>query len=145
MASVGEIYLHAQYYRHAVTQAWMSKYLLILAINPSGDIVFRTLTSQPNGRPQNPSCYHGNPVAGYYLGILGGALNKPTWVDLHPQMDLDNHDFGQKITAGVIMLCRSLQTNTLCHVLSCAANAPDTTVAQFHSMQNARHALGCPP
>jgi hypothetical protein len=141
--AVGDIYLHAQYYRNAITQQWMSKYFLVLAISPSGDIVFRLLTSQPHGRPNNPPCYHGDPVAGYYLGVLGGSLNKPTWLDLHPHKDMDGDDFAQKITEGVISFCRTLPIGMLCPAISCAANAPDTTNAQYGLMLNARHALGC--
>lgn len=82
-------------------------------------------------------------MAGYYLGILGRALNKHTWVDLHPHKDMDDRNFGQKISVGVITLCRLLPTRTLCHVLSCAANAPDTTIAQYGLMLNARDTLEC--
>ena len=53
-----------------------------LAVLPGGDLVGRDLTSRAHGRPVAPPCYHGDPYPGFYLGILGGQLQRESWLDL---------------------------------------------------------------
>jgi hypothetical protein len=54
--------------------------------------VVRVLTSRPHGRPVEPPCYHGDPYPGFYLGILGGPLQRGSWVDLRALDDVDAND-----------------------------------------------------
>ena len=140
--SPGEIFRHARYYRSA--GEWKSKYLLILAGTPGGDVIYRLLTSRAHGRPKKPRCFHGDPYPGFYLGVLGGPLTADSWLSLHPTDDYDGSALLTGIQSGDIQPITSLPMTLLCPALDCVANADDTTQQQEHCIRDVRAALGCP-
>lgn len=93
LATAGQIWQDDCYYLDSQTGQCMRKFVLVLAVDTqSGDSVTVVFTSKSNGLPENPACYIGNPRSGYYLGLLGGLLNKPTWVDFSCLETLDSDD-----------------------------------------------------
>lgn len=139
----GEIYRHDRYYQNA-QGGWEAKYLVVLAFSPGQDIIYRLLTSEQHGRPQAPPCYHGDPYPSYYLGIPGNPLTRPTWVDLRAADDYDRNDFDADTANGTLSLIMNLPLLVLCAVLTCAANAEDTTNQQNRAMLDQRARLACP-
>jgi len=138
----GQIYRHDHFYRDAAGQ-WQTKYLLVLTGTPDGDVVFRLLTSQAHGRPEQPPCYHGNPYPSFYLGHLGGVLTAKSWIDLRRQDDYDGISFNADLTARDLSLVATLPPETLCQALDCAASADDTTRQQERLIRDQRAALHC--
>jgi hypothetical protein len=138
----GQIYRHAQYYRNTEGQ-WKSKYLLVLAGSPSGDVIYRLLTSRVHGRPKTPRCFHGLPYPGFYLGLLGGPLTSDSWLSLHESDDYDGAAFGAALRSGLLQSICTLAIPLLCSVLACVANADDTTRQQERCIRDVRAALAC--
>lgn len=139
----GEIYRHDRYYQN-VQGEWEAKYLVVLAFTPGQDIIYRLLTSAPHGRPERPPCYHGDPYPGYYLGVPGNPLTRPTWVDLRAADDYDSRDFDADTASGTLSLIVNLPLSVLCAVLACVANAEDTTREQHQALLDQKARLGCP-
>ncbi len=143
MPRPGEIYWHDRFYRNERGQ-WEVKYLVTLAFSPGQDIIHRTLTSRRNGRPEAPPCYHGDPYPGYYLAVPGAPLTQPTWVDLRTTDDYDSRDFGADMANGSLSLIMNLSLPVLCEVLTCTANAEDTTNQQNQALLDQKARLACP-
>lgn len=124
----------------------MPKFLLVLAVHPNGDVIYRILTSKGYGRPKALPCYHGNPYSGFYLGILmpNGDLWDETWLDLRETEDFDRIDFATLASDGILTLRHTITKPQLCSVLACAAAAPDTTNRQRNAIINFRQTLNCP-
>lgn len=139
----GEIYRHDRFYRNE-QGAGEAKYIVVLAFTPGQDIVHRTLTSRRNGRPEEPPCYHGDPYPGYYLGVPGNPLTRPTWVDLRATDDYDSDDFNIDMANGALQLIMTLPLPVLCAVLACTANAQDTTRQQNQALLDLKAQLECP-
>jgi len=137
-----EVYRHDRYYRNE-QQEWEAKYLVILAFTPGRDVIHRTLTSRRNGRPEAPPCYHGDPYPGYFLGIPGDSVTRPTWVDLRATDDYDSNDFDAAMANGTLQLTMTLPLPMICAVLSCAANAEDTTWQQHQALLDQKAQLNC--
>lgn len=102
----------------------------MLARTESGDIVARLMTSRAHGRPERPRCFHGRPYAGFFLGVLGGALTANSWVDLGPLDDFDALDFQRLEGQGIIAAVAQLAAPLFRELLDCAARADDTTRLQ---------------
>ncbi len=132
----GEIYLHRQFYADSQSGELLDKYFVVLAETPGGDLVIRLLTSRQNNRHEQPPCFHGDPYPGYFLGIPGGVLVRPTWVDLRPMDDADRLDAKRNLERGRIELIRNLDARQLRPLLDCAANAVDTTRIQERAMRD---------
>lgn len=133
---IGCVYHHRDFYAASDTGELRSKYLLILALPPGDDVIFRMLTSRhAHARPHG--CHHGAPYPGYGLGILGGELSRPTWVDLREQDDYDIDVFGGKLRRGVIREVLQLEPPLLRGALVCAAAANDTTNRQSRHIRDA--------
>lgn len=141
--SAGQIFRHLRYYQSAAG-AWKSKYLLILAGTPGGDVIYRLLTSRAHGRPKNPRCFHGDPYPGFYLGLLGGPLTADSWISLHPTGDYDGRALIADMARGDLQLITTLPMSVLCPALDCVANADDTTRQQERCIRDVRAELGCP-
>jgi hypothetical protein len=139
----GEIYRHDRYYQNA-QGGWEAKYFVVLAFTPGRDVVHRALTSRRNGRPEAPPCYHGDPYPGYYLGVLGTPLTRPTWVDLRAADDYDRDDFDADLATGALPLIMTLRLPVLCEVLACTASAEDTTKQQHQALLDQKAQLACP-
>lgn len=134
---VGEVYRHARFYRD-VTGQLCAKYLLVLAMSDNDDVVTRLLTSRYEGiRPEQPPCHHGDPYPGYFLGILGGALNHKSWLDLRVFDDLDASELRRNLAEGVLTLTCRLAGRQLRAALECAAAAEDTTRFQERRIRDA--------
>lgn len=137
---VGCIYHHAGFYADSFTGELLGKYLVILALPQAGDVVFRLLTSR-HASLRPAGCHHGTPYPGFFLGVPGGVLARPTWVDLREQDDYDTNVFTGRIAKGLIRAELQLNQPLLRELLDCAANADDTTPRQSRHMRDAIAAL----
>jgi hypothetical protein len=133
----GELYRHDAFYRSAETARLEPKYLVLLAILPSSDLVARLLTSRPHGRPEQPACFHGRPYSNFYLGTIGGPLSSKSWVDLRYHDDFDEFEFRRRLKSGRIVPITSLAAEPLRNLLDCAAAAEDTTGLQERAIRDA--------
>lgn len=141
-ARVGHIYRDDAFYADPLTGALRTKYFLVLAAPPRGDIVARLLTSRyASQRPEAPPCYHGDPYAGFYLGVLGDPLGSKSWLDLRPLHDLDRWDFAKHEEAGRLTDVMALSMPQLRAAMECAAAAEDTTRAQERTIRDTLAAL----
>ena len=138
---VGGIYHHQAFYAAPITGELLGKYLAVLAIPVGGDVVFRLLTS-PYAELRPPGCHHGAPYPGYGLGVAGGELLRPTWIDLRGQDDYDVDVFQGRIRKGQIRHVLTLGSAVARCVLECAAAADDTVRQQARHIQDAMAALG---
>lgn len=137
---VGCIYHHDAFYANRETGEQLGKYLVVLALPPGDDLVFRVLTSRhADMRP--PGCYRGVPYPGFGLGVPGGELTRPTWVDLREQSDYDSDVFQGRIERGVIRPVMQLDAALLRKVIECATGADDTTPRQERHMRDALTAV----
>ena len=97
------LWLDSRYYLNQETGRYMPKYVLIIATSPNGnDALSAVLTSKANGLREEPACDPGPPRAGYYIGVPGGILYKPTWVDFSSVKDQDDFEFKKLIDNGRI-------------------------------------------
>lgn len=132
----GEIYRHDAFYRSAENGRPEPKYLVLLAMLPSGDLVARLLTSRPHGRPEQPPCFHGRPYSSFFLGVIGGTLSSKSWADLRYLDDFDEFEFQRRLKSKRITLTTSLAKNTLIQLLNCVAAAEDTTRLQERAIRD---------
>jgi hypothetical protein len=124
---INTLWRDAHYYRHPETGSFMPKYVLILAVSPdAGDALTAVMTSKPNGLREDPPCQLGNPRAGYFLGIPGQPLCKPTWVDFNSLVVQDILDF-QERGRHYIVTAEPLQlpAPVFCSLLRCVAQSED--------------------
>lgn len=146
MPAVGEVWEHAGFYTDKATGAPLTKHLLVLAIRPDGDIVFRLLTSQVYNRPTNPACIQDGDRPGYFLAIPqpGGKLWKDTWLDLREmEDDFDSLIFERRVQQQQLGLVHKFSDQVMCSALACAAYADDTTKKQKQHIMDARALLNC--
>jgi hypothetical protein len=118
----------------------LGKFLVVLALPAGGDVVFRVLTSR-HAHVRPPGCHHGVPYPGFSLGVPGGELDRPTWVDLREQDDYDGDVFRGRLARGVIRPVMDLESGVLRELLGCAASADDTTRQQGRHMRDAMAAI----
>ncbi len=137
----GQLYRHDQFYLSAETGRYETKYFVVLAFTPAGDVVARLLTSRAHGRPEQPPCYHGDPYPGFYLGVLSPPLGAKSWVDLRSLEDFDISSLQRKLKQRQISLITALPNITFTALLDCVANADDTTKLQETSIRNQLAAL----
>jgi hypothetical protein len=146
MPASGEVWSHPNFYVDGATGESLTKYLLVLAVRPDGDIVYRLLTSRDYNRVIAPACVQSGDRPGYYLGVPqpGGTLKRPTWLDLREvESDYDSADFKRLSQTGVLRMIHAVPLELLCPALSCAAYAQDTTKAQKGHIMQSRASLGC--
>ena len=129
------------------TGEFKPKYVLILAVGLGAeDAISAVLTSRSNGLREAPACYPGPPRAGYYLGVPGAGLGKPTWVDFSSVSDEDAFDFKRKMASGRITQEQLvLPTQTFCGVLRCLSRSEDINKRQHKWLAETLATLGCPP
>lgn len=141
-ARIGHIFRDAAFYLEPSTGELKSKYFLVLAAPALSDIVIRLLTSRyADVRPQDPACFHGDPYPGFYLGVLGGALNSRSWLDLRPTEDLDRWDFARCEETGRLSESIALPSPLFRSALECTASADDTTRAQERLIRDSLAAI----
>jgi hypothetical protein len=138
---VGCVYHHEAFYADGDTGEVLGKYLVILAAPQRADLVFRVLTSR-HAQWRPPGCHHGAPYPGFALGVPGGELTRPTWVDLREQDDYDSDVFRGRLERGLIREVQQLPAGLLRDLLDCAASADDTTPRQERHMRDAMAASG---
>lgn len=131
----GDIYRLEAFYQDPEGKL-LSKYLVVLALDGGGDLIGRLLTSRAHGRPENPRCYHGDPYAGFYLGILGAPLTERTWVDLRGLDDFDCDFFAAEIKRGRFQRVLAITPAMTKAVIECVASADDTTGRQERNLRN---------
>jgi hypothetical protein len=76
--------------------------------------------------------------------VPGARLTRPTWVDLRAADDYDSRDFDADTGNGALSLAMNLPLLVLCAVLTCAANADDTTREQHQALLDQKARLDCP-
>ena len=135
---IGQIWLDVDFFGDGTKK----KYFLVLALTKDGDVVHRNLTKQGKGRGDNPRCHHGAPFDGFYLGVLGGPLTLPTWLDLGDWDDLDDLTFAKWSKSGKIKYVMELAKPDLCLALRCAAGA--VSGRQRLRVMESVGALSCP-
>lgn len=137
---VGGIYRHADFYFAADTGVALPKFLVILALPPRGDVVLRLLTSR-HAYARPIGCHHGAPYPGFALGVPGGQLTQPTWIDLRAQDNYDVDVFRGRLDRGVISHALQLDNALVRALLECAASADDTSREQACHIRDAMAAV----
>jgi hypothetical protein len=124
---------------------YVAKYVIVLAVGPSGDALVIRLTTKPKGLPSLPACHHGAPRSGYFVGIPGAApLHRETWAVFDDFFDLDSHLVATGIGNG-----RYVQTGTTfpaakyCALLRCAIQSDDITKKQRNMVYSTIEACNC--
>ena len=128
----GQIWQDDYYYLDPKSGECKRKYLLVLAVDAkTQDAITIVFTSQPNGLPDHPACYIGNPRSGFYLGVPGGVLQKETWLDFNSLKTLDADDFALHIKQSRKSLVpQTLSTASFCAVLRCIMQTQDDITNQ---------------
>lgn len=147
LAATGQIWQDDCYYLDDQTGQCMRKFVLVLAVDAhSGDSVTVVFTSKSNGLPETPACYIGNPRSGYFIGVLGGMLNLPTWVDFNCLETLDCDDLKLHVQSNrKLLLNQTLNKAQLCAVLRCIMQIQeDISKREYRLLGDAIEALGCP-
>lgn len=144
-AVAGQIWRDNCYYLNRATGECERKYVLVLAVDAAaGDAVTAVFTSKPNGLTEKPPCSSGPPRAGYFVGLPGGVMQKPTWVDFSSLEMLDDSDLQRNLRSGRMSLLPQTLTPTLfCAVLRCALRSDDITRRQARLVADTAAALGC--
>lgn len=126
LAAPGQIWQDDCYYLDENNKC-QRKYVLVLAVDPKyGDCVTLVFTSTPNGLPEQPACYIGNPRSGFYLGIPGYVFYKETWLDFNSLKTLDDYDLRLHQKQGrKTLLKQTLPQPTFCAVLRCILQMQD--------------------
>lgn len=132
----GEIHHHRRFYADRETGELRGKFLLVLAVTHGGDIVVRLLTSRQHGRPKTPPCFQGDPYPGFHFGVLGGPLNRETWLDLRPADDIDPFMAERDRRKGDLELTSAIPHALLRPAAECVAGARDTTRAQERAIRD---------
>lgn len=137
----GAIYRDDAFYVDAQSGALKTKYFVVLAAPPKGDVVIRLLTSQASSRPEVPACNHGPPYPSYYLGVPGGRLGKKTWIDLRTCDDIDPIDATRRMQKALLHAEGHIAPAILRLAMACVAGAQDTTTHQEKLIRDALAAL----
>jgi hypothetical protein len=140
------LWCDSQYYFDPKTGKYYLKYVLILATSPDGTAALSAvLTSKSNGLREAPACDPGPPRAGYYLGVPGSGLTKPTWVDFSSFDNQDDFAFKKSISDNRITSHGLvLSSATFCGILRCLSKSDDLTKRQHKWLADTIGSLGCP-
>lgn len=145
-AAPGQVWQDNCYYFDSATGECMRKYVLVLAVEPkSGDCVTAVFTSKPHGLKENPPCSLGPPRAGYFVGVPGGVLSQPTWVDFSSVATLDSGDLAMHVRSGrKKQLELALPQPVFCAVLRCVLQSEDIALREARWIADTVAALHCP-
>ena len=145
LATPGQIWRDDCYYLDRSTGECQRKYVLVLAVDSIGkDCVTAVFTSKPNGLAESPACSSGPPRAGYFVGVPGGVMNKPTWVEFSSVEMLDDTDLQRHINGNrKTLLMQRLEPPVFCGILRCALRSDDLTRRQARLLGDLAAALGC--
>lgn len=141
----GQIWQDNCYYLNRSTGACERKYVLVLAVDASRrDVVTAVFTSKSHGLTQAPACSSGPPRSGYYVGVPGGVLSLPTWVDFSSLDTVDEADLLRQIAQGrTSLLSQALAPAVFCGVLRCVLRSEDVTGRQARLVGDVITASGC--
>lgn len=141
----GQIWRDECYYLDRQTGECKRKYVLVLALDGSGDAITAVFTSKPNGLTETPSCSLGPPRAGYFVGTPGGVFSLPTWVDFSSIATLDAVDLATHVASGrTYKQTQTLPAALFCTVLRCALQSEDITGRQARWIGDTAAQLNCP-
>lgn len=145
-AQPGQIWRDDCYYLDRTTGECQRKYLLVLAVEPRfEDLVTAVFTSKPNGLVELPACNLGPPREGSFVGVQGGVLLLPTWVDFNSLQDLDASDMSKlQRSSRMSLVPQVLPTPAFCSVLRCVLQCDDLTKRQARLIGDVVSSLGCP-
>lgn len=142
--AVGQIWQDDCYYLDSETGECKRKYVLTIAVESSGDTLTAVFTSRPNGLPEDPACFHGPPRAGYFVGVLGQPLVKPSWIDFSSVETLDEIDLKIHLRDGRKKpIPLRIETELLCLVLRCLLQSEDLTKRQIKLLGDLLAELEC--
>lgn len=141
----GQIWRDDCYYLDTATGECKRKYVLILAVESSGcDAVTAVFTSKSNGLTETPPCSLGPPRAGHYVGVPGGVMTLPTWVDFSSIDTLDNYDLAVHVSSSrKSLVAQTLPLEILCAILRCVLQSDDITMRQARWIGDAVAVLNC--
>ncbi|MDD5176659.1 MAG: hypothetical protein PHQ05_09585 [Sterolibacterium sp.] len=140
----GQIWQDDCYYLDRLTGECKRKYVLVLAVDGSGDAVTAVFTSKPHGLTETPACSLGPPRAGYFVGVPGGVFNQPTWVDFSSLDTLDGFDLATHVSSGrTRLLSQTLPAEIFCGVLRCVLQSEDITARQARWIGDTAAKLNC--
>ena len=104
----------------------------------------KEVTSKSNGLTETPPCSLGPPRAGHYVGVPGGVMTLPTWVDFSSIDTLDNYDLAIHVSSGrKSIVTQTLPPEILCAVLRCVLQSDDITRRQARWIGDAVAVLNC--
>lgn len=143
--SAGKIWRDDCYYLDLKTGECKRKYVLILAVESNTcDAVTAVFTSKPNGLTEAPPCSLGPPRAGHYVGMPGGVMPKPTWVDFSSIETLDNYDLAAHVSKNrKSLVAQTLPPEIFCAVLRCLLQSEDLSMRQARWIGDTVAALNC--
>jgi hypothetical protein len=139
------LWCDSRYYLDEKAGVYKRKYVLVLATSVSGgDALSAVLTSKANGLREEPACDPGPPRAGYYVGVPGGNLIKPTWVDFSSVKDEDDFKFKKLIDNGRITpIALVFPGDVFCGILRCLTRSEDINKRQHSWLAATIASLGC--
>lgn len=133
----GQIWRDDCYYLNRQTGACERKYLAVLAADPKHeDIVTAVFTSKSHGLTESPACSLGPPPrAGYFVGVPGGVLPLPSWLDFNSAQDVDEQDFRRMLRSGRLSrMAQTVAAPVFCGALRCLLGFDDLTGRQARLM-----------
>lgn len=141
----GQIWRDDCYYLDSTTGECKRKYVLILAVESNGcDAVTAVFTSKSNGLTEDPPCSLGPPRAGHYVGVPGGVMSLPTWVDFSSIDTLDNYDLAVHVSSSrKSLVTQTLALELLCAILRCVLQSEDITMRQARWIGDTVATLNC--
>lgn len=81
-------------------------------------------------------CYQGDPYPGFYFGVLGGQLQRESWLDLRGLDDVDAHDADKERARADLSLVMTLDSGLLRQALNFVASANDTSRLQERAIRD---------
>jgi len=145
-AQPAQIWRDDCYYLNRDTGECERKYVLVLAVDGRSDgLVTAVFTTKSHGLSEHPACSLGPPRGGYFVGIPGGVLTQPTWVEFNSIQDVDRQDWERLQRGGrVHLLPLALPMAVFCGVLRCLSGFDDLTGRQAKLIGDLAAAIKCP-
>lgn len=107
-----------------------NKLFVVLGLSPSKDYIVARTTSQPDRKSWIYGCHNDEPDANFFVPITLGIFPKDTWICLDYLADFDTQEFDKKVISSKIVRKGILPLSVIKDLLSCAANADDTSGKQ---------------
>lgn len=107
-----------------------NKLFAVLGLSPSQDYIVARTTSQPDRKSWVYGCHNDEPDANFFIPVNMGIFPKDTWICLDYLVDFDTKEFDKKVADIKIERKGTIPIEVLKALLSCAANADDTSIKQ---------------